>query len=278
MELYAFSNLEEQVKKSFKVDPDKVESTFEFKRIKQELRQKDIKHKVAFERAGEQGIYYNEDGILYKGFLYIQSYNPKLAAVRGFNTLPVFHISKCKTISDQIKKDNYNGHYIFENAIVFMKDVDGVEKDLRLCGNCRRETGLPSMHTTEYYNNFIKNDKVSGNLKAKDLPKEYETNLWGYTPDWYEKSQEYRQKKKFTCESCGIRLDGANGWYLDTHHISGRKTNNTTHNLKCLCVLCHANVDEVHQRNFSTGRNRQRLEEFVQRFRKELSRLGNQYI
>lgn len=278
MELYAFSSLKEQVKKSFNVDPDKVESTFEFKRIKRQLKQKDIKHKVAFERDGEQGIFYEEDGVLHKGFLYIPLYNPALAAARGYNTLPAFHISRCRTIVSQMQRDNFHGHYVFENSIVFMEDIDGVEKDLRLCGNCCKETGLSSMHTTDYYNNFIKNDESPGNLKAKDLPKEYETNLWGYTPDWYEKSQEYRQKKKFTCESCCIRLDGANGWYLDTHHISGRKTNNSPRNLKCLCVLCHANVDEVHQRNFSTGRNKQRLEEFVQRFRKELSRLGNQYI
>lgn len=278
MELYTFFRLKEQVTQAFKVNPDEVESNFIFTQIKRRLNIEDIRRKVNFERDREQGIFYEEDGRLYKGFLYIASYNQIRAEINGFNTLPTFHVTKCKIITRQMKRDNFNGHYVFQNAIVFMKDIDGEEKDLRICGYCRKEIGLSSMHTTEYYNNYIKNEAESGNFQAKDLPIEYERNLWGYTPNWHKTSKAYREKQKFTCESCGIRLDGANGWYLDTHHISGNKTNSQANNLKCLCVLCHANVDELHRKNFSTGRNKKRLDDFLKHFRSQLARLKNQYL
>ena len=49
--------------------------------------------------------------------------------------VPKFHIYKCKTIEEQMEMNNFDGHYEFNNYPVKMKDIDGIEKELKLCKN-----------------------------------------------------------------------------------------------------------------------------------------------
>lgn len=37
-------------------------------------------------------------------------------------------------------------------------------------------------------------------------------------------------------------------------------------NLECLCIRCHANVDDVHRKNFSKGDNLFRLNDFNEKY------------
>ncbi len=60
-----------------------------------------------------------------------------------------------------------------------------------------------------------------------------------YTFDWMQVSKSYRERKKWTCEKCGLNLQGDKG-YLQTHHINGHKAYNDDHNLEALCIRCHS--------------------------------------
>lgn len=283
MYIFDFDNLKRLVTQRFGVDPDSTVSSFEPPpKITKELNKQEFKRSISFDFDNEGGIFYTDGIKTYKGFLYIPIYNQRAAQRKGWNTMPKFHITKCSIIENQMNRSNFNGHYVFANTpVTNMTDVDGTEKDLKICGYCVGEvSGVHrDMTTTEYYEKFILNDEVEDNFAADDIPDEaVETNIWGYTPDWYEKSRNYRHEQGYCCENCDIKLDASDGYYLDTHHINGNKTNNNSSNLLALCVLCHANFDAHHLRNFSVGRNKIRLEEFVTLFRKELQRVENDYI
>ena len=279
MPTFEFTSLKTMVKATFKVDPDKMESSVTVPKIVKEIKAREFRNLISFDFDGEGGIYYKENGKTYKGFLYIPIYNQVAAAEKGWNTMPRFHTAKCRTIARQMDKANFNGHYVFANTpVIDMTDVDGIAKDLKLCGNCRTTAHYTAPSTTQFCKDYVDNKDLEPNLTRDEIPREYQTDAWGYTPKWAEISKAYRFKQKFTCEDCGIHLDGAAGYYLDTHHINGNKTDNRPSNFKCLCVLCHANVNEHHIQNFSFGRNHKRLQDFLNAYGDALKSAGNRYI
>ena len=54
--------------------------------------------------------------------------------------------------------------------------------------------------------------------------------------------------------------------YWETHHKNGDKLNNNDSNLECLCISCHADVDDCHRANFSKGANLAKLNSFKQKY------------
>ncbi len=286
-----FDALKDIVKEKFGVDPDDVEGGFTPPpKLNIKLKTSDLKTKVEF---SDKGIFFlSEDGLKHKGYLYIEGgYNRATAIQRGFRTIvPKFHIVNCKTIHEQKSKDNFNGHYVFSNEPIWMIDLDDISKDLLSCKNCinhilENPTGdaaydaiIDVITSTEFVERIVKDPNIDGNFETRDRPINSETGMWGYTPDWYQKSRDYRANKRYTCENCNIKLDGAAGFYLDTHHISGNKTNNSPSNLKCLCVLCHSRVDDTHKRNFNYGSNGKRLDQFINDFYDKLKGVNNPYL
>lgn len=281
MSLYDFSELKAFVKRRFDVDPDSVTSTFQ--RITARLNKEELRRRV---RRTADGFYYKDDeGIEHKGFLYIGNgyARPHLDSDTGEETIvPRFHTCNCDTIAVQILRHNYDGHYVFSDVAVEMVEYDGTKKDPKLCSKCQMM--MPQLRkrmTTEQYEQLLRNEaEKAGHFRTADLPKHIDVLESGYTPNWAEKSRDYRQRRKFTCEDCGIQLNEryVDGFYLETHHISGVKTDNRDLNLKCLCVLCHANVNEEHKRNYATGPNRQKLVGFIDLYRAKLVAVGNPYL
>jgi len=233
--MYPFSTLKELVKRRFGVDPDQVQSTF--RPIEVQLQYHELKD-LEFT---DDGIYYKKDGKRYKGFLYIKKgFNPVIARQNNYKTtVPKFHILNCKTIYGQKKRKNFNGHYVFANKTITMKDeIDGRIKELLLCKNCMNDHPdciMKELNTTQYIEKFVKNSHLEGNFEEDDIPKEIKLDAYGYTPDWDQRSRDYRMRKKFTCENCHIALNKSygEGYYVETHHISGIKTDNRDENLKC---------------------------------------------
>jgi hypothetical protein len=185
-------------------------------------------------------------------------------------------------INEQKQRKNFDGHYVFSTEAITMEDIDGIIKELTLCGNCHKihSATLRGMTTSDFRELFILNESVEGEFFESELPKDISTDFWGYTPDWYETSRNYRMKKKFTCEDCGINLNQnlANGYYLETHHIDGNTKNNDEDNFKCLCVLCHASVDKYHKDNYNKGAAKQKLLDFIKLFEDELIEVGNKNL
>lgn len=268
MNFYDFKKLKDFVKKSYGIDPDEVKS--DFQSIKVELDLDGVERRV---HETADGLEYEDDkGNRHKGFLFIEKgLNRRVARDNNWGTIvPKFHIYNCATITQQKNRDNFDGHYVFSQKPEQMKDLDGLMKYLPLCKNClKRSRDINSViDTKEYYEDHIKKSDGKEGFTVLEQPKQFSVDAWGYTQDWAKESSNYRAKNNYICEDCGIQLNKSmsDSYYLDTHHISGNKTNNKESNLKCLCVKCHSQVDDVHRRNFSKGHNKQRILDFEELF------------
>ena len=60
----------------------------------------------------------------------------------------------------------------------------------------------------------------------------------GYPEDWAEISKRIRNRDRYTCGECRVRLDGRHD-LLHVHHKNGDKSNVQETNLVSRCILCH---------------------------------------
>ena len=56
------------------------------------------------------------------------------------------------------------------------------------------------------------------------------------------------------------------GLYFFDSSPDNLKTDNRSENLKCLCLYCHAHVDEHHLQRLTTGANRFTYEDFIEKY------------
>jgi hypothetical protein len=252
-----------------------------FKPVERELSYLELDDYIAFEN---DGLYYTDsNGLKYKGFMYLRTgYTPEIAAKQK-TSIPKFHVARCRTLIDMKINNRYDGNYVFSNEPVKLQDsLDGLMKDLTVCRNCAAiaKSVRIGMTTERYVHEVVKSSESKNNFLETDMPRDIPVDGSGYTRDWAEVSQWYRAKMNFTCEQCGIALNKifAHRYYLETHHIDGNAKNNKEHNLRCLCVLCHANVDGHHVKNYEDIANASKVKSFVTIFANELILLNNKYI
>ena len=105
------------------------------------------------------------------------------------------------------------------------------------------------IYTKEFVEKYLNTGKIGKVFKKYELPKQFKKDEWGYVHGWDEISLGYRAKKEYICENCGVNLS-INKFYLEVHHLNSNKTDNRESNLQCLCVECHANVDQFHRENY----------------------------
>ena len=181
---------------------------------------------------------------------------------------PRFHICKCEIIDDFIMSGRFRQHYVRANSEpVPVKNIDnrGIKEEvtgLPLCRFCKEIiSNVTAINSTQFVE-LLK----SANGDNQDKKKQ-ETNLFGYTRDWEYISKEYREKHNYTCENCGLKIeDDYDKQFMHVHHISGDKTNNNESNLKCLCLYCHAHVDDNHYRRLTRAANKISYYNFVLRY------------
>ena len=92
--------------------------------------------------------------------------------------------------------------------------------------------------------------------------------MFGYTKDWQMKSMEFRKKKNYTCEKCGVQVTPLESEFMNDHHKNGIKTDNQDSNLQCLCIKCHSEVDAVHIHTFATRGKRLLIKMFWEKYGK----------
>ncbi|MAM28690.1 MAG: hypothetical protein CMC13_06670 [Flavobacteriaceae bacterium] len=220
---------------------------------------------VDFEKAYKAGtISFEDDGIYleyerekFKGYMFIENYYVSYNGAP--EKFPKFHIAKCEVIQRFIDSGRFNQRYVWSNSNVNdIRDKQSrnlySECNLELCSKCRFEMMAAINTTEEFYESLDKS-----NFQEEAI----EVDIFGYVRGKEQISKRYRSSVDYTCEICGRKAKQPlhKRWW-HTHHIDGDKLNNNFSNLKCLCIKCHSQVDDNHQKNFSIDRMMKELELF----------------
>lgn len=217
----------------------------------------------------EGGINLNVDGVKHIGFLYKREYR---LADHG---KPRMHICKCKTINEFIELGSFEVEYRFaetEKVMVVDKNDGNIDKeinDLPLCKNCINLLQGPKFKMVNGSKDFAKLiEKINNYANEQKHNEDKEKDIFGYTKNWENISRAYRELKEYTCEKCGIQITNPFDYhFMHVHHINANKTDNRKDNLQCLCVACHANIDDIHRENFSKGGNKTILRLFKELYK-----------
>lgn len=219
---------------------------------------------VTFNPSG--GINLKVDGVNHIGFLYKREYR---LADHG---KPRMHICRCKTIQDFIRRGAFEAEYRFaetDKVMVIDKNDELKDKEvsnLPLCMNCVNLLQSPQYKMVTGSRDFAQLvSRVNNANLAKQEQEDKEKDIFGYTKNWEKISREYREKKGYVCERCGVRITNPFEYhFMHVHHKNGKKADNKEANLQCLCIDCHSKVDDVHRERFSKGGNWALLKQFIE--------------
>lgn len=178
---------------------------------------------------------------------------------------PRFHIRECSTIRSFMESGTFKAEYRRANTdTVLVCDMDDgyknkLIKKLPLCSYCAQLAAINyPMNTSDFVDILKRANEASKNDNIENL----EVDIFGYTKQWAEISQAYRELNEYTCERCGIQVNQFERHFMQVHHKNGNKTDNRTNNLECLCIKCHSNVDNIHRANFSSKANQILIKQF----------------
>lgn len=172
--------------------------------------------------------------------------------------LPKFHISTCETLVGMWKKkraDRYvlyrreNG--VFQVNILKNGKIDIRQEKLNVCKNC-----LKNLNWDDYCEDKRLRNKIVSEFSIAAFFEKHPKSLLSVKPsydadtaplndypdNWNEISKNVKRRAGYRCEQsfCRVELTGRYNQYLHVHHIDGQKNNNKMHNLKVLCIRCHA--------------------------------------
>ena len=219
---------------------------------------------VEFQNAeGEKGIFIKDsNGHYHQVFMYKRDYRLKTYGK------PKYHICKCEKIQEFINSGSFRDHYRYANTeTVKVNDIDDNRRekevsDLPLCLLCAKE--MSSKYRNLSQKDFVKILKEAGETNPEDEAKE--VDIFGYVKEWQKISEAKREIENYTCEKCGYHAENTfDRRFIHIHHKDGNKLNNKQDNLQCLCIQCHAKIDQRHQQNFSKGVNADMLREFEEK-------------
>ena len=211
----------------------------------------------------DEGIFYINPvtGSRHQIFLYKKS---MYLEYKGVRTKPKMHIVNCEAIQyfgrDQYRRANTGTVLVWDKSSHQEVSVS----NLPLCSYCR---SILAAHNTPANSDDF--EALLREAAEKTKTQEQETDLSGYLWNWEKISDGYRKKKNYTCERCGFKATTMFGRKnMHVHHKDGNKLNNTAENFECLCIACHAAVDNRHKENFSKGANKKSLDAFKKKFPK----------
>lgn len=204
-------------------------------------------------RFESDGIYIDTEKGEKKVYIFISE--PYLTRYQSW---PKFHVRECITITQFIADGRFNKRYHVSNSSV--NDLTDIttrqvykDQELELCSYCKNMIFEDILTTSDFAELYVDS--------SNDVDLRVDND--GYVHDWRIISNKYRLDNDYTCEMCGVTpRNPLHRYYWEVDHIDGNKLNNDHSNLQCLCVRCHADKDELHRKNYSSGANKTKLNDF----------------
>ena len=165
--------------------------------------------------------------------------------------LPKFHFYQCRTLLTMQNKGRFEryvvtqrktGYFLMDRKIGYSSYEKDVEEKLDVCKNClnwfnknyRKRYTVETFDIVEFFESFPRSP-----LTQLPTYTDLSAPISGYSEDWNQVSAKRKSDCYYTCQECGIDLSD-NKKLLHTHHANGRKSDNSSGNLKVLCVECHS--------------------------------------
>jgi len=205
-----------------------------------------------------------DDGTLaYKDrrvFLYIRDVSNYGRGGSAVEDLPKFHISNCKKLQDMRAQRRFARYVVAarEDGQFQINKKDSprairttIEK-LHVCQYCvgyLSFDGFTHSWARERRSEFVRRftlskffDRYPRDLIDSDgLGDESTAPVNDYTGDFGAHADAAKLRANFRCQNCGFDLRGKElRRYLHAHHLNGVKYDNSSGNLRALCIRCHA--------------------------------------
>ncbi len=167
-----------------------------------------------------------------------------------------FHVTDCSTITTMKQNNRYQRYVAIARTDgafpVFSREEDNssleLEVELAPCKNCLRELNYRDYETetakeraaiwqnfqlVEFFSAYASQISILPRDSCSALPDSM------YVSDWHLISRRVRERARWRCDLCGVRLESFKR-ALHVHHRDRDKSNNRWANLQPLCAVCHA--------------------------------------
>jgi hypothetical protein len=164
--------------------------------------------------------------------------------------LPKFHFYQCTTLESMRNQGRFkryvatqrkDGYFLIDKMDDGNTEYD-VEIKLDACKNClnkynqhsQKRYTVENFDIAEFFEHF-------GDSQFTETPEHTDENapVSGYTENWDLISRQHKEQCGYVCQQCGIDLSNHKN-LMQTHHANGVKSDNSSSNLKVLCIECHS--------------------------------------
>lgn len=219
----------------------------------------------------------NDDGLLsYQGeqvLLYIMDTNKDEATLlHEPENAPRFHVADCRTLDTMRSAQRFDRYVVTNNTsgefrVEFKDWATGEHGEttshLKACKNCLNHLNYKGYKRTNglgksvIWNDFsIAEFFETYKSRFKQKPSYTDTTAptGGYAKDWNEISTQFRQSIGWKCQECKADFsERGNHNLLHVHHVNGVKGDNSRHNLRGLCLLCHGEQPQHSHMHIKAG-------------------------